>query len=51
LNSNQSWDSPKPSTDYEPGRPTHLAFALLVCRLLRFGDLGTNTALMTGSSD
>jgi hypothetical protein len=22
--------------------PTHLAFALLVCRLLRFGDLGTN---------
>ena len=26
LNSNQSWDFPKPGTDYEPGRRTHLAW-------------------------
>ena len=51
LNSNQSWDFPKPSTDCEPRRRIHLAVAVLVCHPMRFGDLHAAIRLIAGDSD
>src|SRR6185369_1265699 len=51
LSSNQSWDFPKPSTDCEPRRRIHLAFAILVCHPMRFGNLDAAIRVTADDSD